>query len=141
MMTDLPLKAPIRRSSTMEYAKVKGLNRKVSRIGLGTWAIGGFMWGGTDEHEALETIRAALEHGISLIDTAPAYGFGRAEELVGRALAQYGKRKEIIIATKVGLEWRGNQVYRNSTSTRILKEVDESLRRLQTDYIDIYQVH
>ena len=125
----------------MEYVTMNGLNREVSRIGLGTWSIGGFMWGGTDEHEALETIRAALEHGISLIDTAPVYGLGRAEELVGRALAQYGKREEIIIATKVGLEWRGGQVYRNSTRARILKEIDQSLRRLQTDYIDIYQVH
>src|SRR4029434_10711690 len=141
MMTDLPLKVPIRRSSRMEYAKVKGLNRKVSRIGLGTWAIGGFMWGGTDEREALDTICAALEHGISLIDTAPVYGLGRAEELVGRALAQYGKREEVIIATKVGLEWRSDQVFRNSTRSRIMKEIDDSLRRLQTDYIDIYQVH
>src|SRR6266850_1374023 len=125
----------------MEYSKMNGLNRKVSRIGLGTWAIGGFMWGGTDEQEALETIRAALEHGINLIDTAPAYGLGRAEELVGRALAKYGKREEVIIATKVGVEWRGDQVFRNSTKARIMKEIDDSLRRLQTDYIDIYQVH
>jgi aryl-alcohol dehydrogenase-like predicted oxidoreductase len=117
------------------------LNRDVSRIGLGTWAIGGFMWGGTDEREALETIRAALEHGISLIDTAPVYGLGRAEDLVGRALAQYGNREEVIIATKVGLEWRGDQVFRNSTRARIMKEAADSLRRLRTDYIDIYQVH
>ena len=87
----------------MEYTTVKGLNRKVSRIGLGTWAIGGFNWGGTDEREALETIRTALDHGITLIDTAPVYGLGNAEELVGRALAQYGKREQVIIATKVGL--------------------------------------
>jgi aryl-alcohol dehydrogenase-like predicted oxidoreductase len=99
------------------------------------------MWGGTDEHEALETIRTALEHGISLIDTASVYGLGRAEELVGRALVQYGKREEVIIATKVGLEWRGAQVFRNSTRARIMKETDDSLRCLQTDYIDIYQVH
>jgi aryl-alcohol dehydrogenase-like predicted oxidoreductase len=125
----------------MEYAKVNGLNREVSRIGLGTWSIGGLMWGGTDEHEALETIGTALEHGISLIDTAPVYGLGRAEELVGRALAQYGRREEVVIATKVGLEWHGEQVYRNSTRSRILTEIDDSLRRLQTDYIDIYQVH
>ena len=125
----------------MEYTKLNGFNRKVSRIGLGTWSIGGFMWGGTDEREALETIRTALEHGISLIDTAPAYGFGSAEELVGRALAQYGKREEVIIATKVGLEWRGTQLFRNSTRARIMREIDDSLRRLQTDYIDIYQVH
>jgi aryl-alcohol dehydrogenase-like predicted oxidoreductase len=125
----------------MEYVRVTGLNREVSRIGLGTWSIGGFMWGGTDDPEALQTILAALEHGITLIDTAPVYGLGRAEELVGRALAQYGKREEVVIATKVGLEWRGNQVYRNSTRSRILKEIDDSLRRLRTDYIDIYQVH
>jgi aryl-alcohol dehydrogenase-like predicted oxidoreductase len=104
----------IRRASTMEYVKMNGLNREVSRIGLGTWSIGGFNWGGTDEHEAIETIRAALEHGISLIDTAPVYGLGRAEELVGRALAKYGKREEVIIATKVGLEWRGDQVLSGS---------------------------
>jgi len=125
----------------MEYAKMNGLNRDVSRIGLGTWSIGGFMWGGTDEQEALETIRTALDHGISLIDTAPVYGLGRAEELVGRALAKYGKREEVIIATKVGLEWRGDQVFRNSTRARIMREIDDSLGRLQTDYVDIYQVH
>src|SRR5437870_6386513 len=141
MMKNLPLKKPFGGTSTMEYATVKGLNRKVSRIGLGTWSIGGFNWGGTDEQEALETIRAALEHGISLLDTAPVYGLGRAEELVGRALAKYGKREKVIIATKVGLEWRGDQVFRNSTRARIMREIDDSLRRLQTDYIDIYQVH
>ena len=125
----------------MEYTKVNGLDREVSRIGLGTWAIGGFMWGGTDEREALKTIRTALEHGITLIDTAPVYGLGSAEELVGRALAQYGKREQVIIATKVGLEWRKAQVFRNSSRARIINEIDDSLRRLQTDYIDIYQVH
>jgi aryl-alcohol dehydrogenase-like predicted oxidoreductase len=125
----------------MEYAKMNGLNRDVSRIGLGTWSIGGFMWGGTDEQAALETILEALEHGITLLDTAPAYGLGRAEELVGRALAQHGERQKIIIATKVGLEWRGGQVFRNSSKTRIMKEIDDSLLRLKTDYVDIYQIH
>ena len=125
----------------MEYVTINGLNRDVSRIGLGTWSIGGFMWGGTDEQAALETILEALEHGITLLDTAPAYGLGRAEELVGRALAQYGKRQEVIIATKVGLDWRGEQVFRNSSKARIMKEIGDSLRRLKTDYIDIYQVH
>src|SRR5215475_190569 len=124
----------------MEYSTMS-FSHKVSRIGLGTWAIGGFMWGGTDEREALETIRTALEQGITLIDTAPAYGFGTAEELVGRALTQYGKREQVIIATKVGLEWRKAQLFRNSSRARITNEIDDSLRRLQTDYIDIYQVH
>jgi aryl-alcohol dehydrogenase-like predicted oxidoreductase len=125
----------------MEYAKINGLNHEVSRIGLGTWSIGGWMWGGTDEQQALRTIRAALDHGIRLIDTAPVYGFGHAEEVVGKALAQYGKREDIIIATKVGLEWRGDEVFRNASRARIMKEIDDSLRRLRTDYIDLYQVH
>jgi aryl-alcohol dehydrogenase-like predicted oxidoreductase len=125
----------------MEYAKINGLELNASRIGLGTWSIGGFMWAGTDEKAALQTIHAALERGINLIDTAPVYGLGRAEEIVGRALAQYGKREDVIIATKVALEWRGYQVFRNSTRARIMEEIDDSLRRLQTDYIDIYQVH
>jgi aryl-alcohol dehydrogenase-like predicted oxidoreductase len=125
----------------MEYVRLNGLAKQVSRIGLGTWSIGGFMWGGTDEQEGIATIGAALEYGINLIDTAPVYGLGHAEELVGRALAKYGKRQEVIIATKVGLEWRGEQMFRNSTKARIMKEIDDSLHRLQTDYIDIYQVH
>jgi aryl-alcohol dehydrogenase-like predicted oxidoreductase len=97
------------------------------------------MWGGTDERESVATIRAALEAGINLIDTAPAYGFGRSEEIVGEALV--GRRAQTVLATKVGLEWRNGQVYRNSSRARILTEIDESLRRLRTDYIDIYQVH
>jgi aryl-alcohol dehydrogenase-like predicted oxidoreductase len=125
----------------MEYIKMNGLNREVSRIGLGTWSIGGWMWGGTDEQEAVRTIRTALDSGINLLDTAPVYGFGHSEEIVGRALAQYGKREDVVIATKVGLEWRGEQVFRNSTRSRIFAEIEDSLRRLRTDYIDIYQVH
>jgi aryl-alcohol dehydrogenase-like predicted oxidoreductase len=141
MTNSLASKQSLLKASTMEYTKLNGLSCEVSRIGLGTWSIGGFMWGGTDEHDALETIRTALECGINLLDTAPAYGFGRAEELVGRALAEYRRREEVIIATKVGLEWRGDNVFRNATRGRLVKEIDDSLRRLQTDYIDIYQVH
>jgi aryl-alcohol dehydrogenase-like predicted oxidoreductase len=125
----------------MDYIELKSLNREVSRIGLGTWSIGGWMWGGTDEQEALRTIRAALDYGINLLDTAPAYGFGHSEEIVGRALAQHGRREDIIVATKVGLEWRRDRVFRNSTRSRVFAEVEDSLRRLRTDYIDLYQVH
>ena len=114
---------------------------RVSRVAVGTWAMGGWMWGGTDERESIATIRAALEQGINLIDTAPAYGFGVSEEIVGRALSGASLRSHAVIATKVGLEWRGDKVYRNATRERILGEVDDSLRRLRTDYIDIYQVH
>lgn len=114
---------------------------KVSRIALGTWAIGGWMWGGTDEKESIETIHAALDRGINLIDTAPVYGFGRSEEIVGKALAQGGRRGQAAIATKVGLAWKDGKPYRDASKSRITKEVDDSLRRLQTDVIDIYQVH
>jgi aryl-alcohol dehydrogenase-like predicted oxidoreductase len=112
---------------------------KVSRVALGTWAMGGWMWGGTDERDSIATIHAALSQGINLIDTAPAYGFGVSEEIVGAALD--GVRAQAVIATKTGLEWRDGKVYRNATRARIMQEVDDSLRRLRTDYIDIYQVH
>jgi len=112
-----------------------------SRIGLGTWSIGGAMWGGTDEAVAVKTIRTALELGITLIDTAPVYGFGRAEELVGRAIAEHGAREHVVIATKAGLGWRAGAIYRDASPQRIRSEVDDSLRRLKTDYIDIYQLH
>ena len=72
----------------MERAPIVGTSLQVSRVALGTWAIGGWMWGGTDEAESIATIREAVDHGISLIDTAPAYGFGRSEEIVGKALAE-----------------------------------------------------
>ena len=110
-------------------------------MALGTWAMGGWMWGGTDQRESIATIRAALHQGMNLIDTAPAYGFGVSvsEEIVGEALE--GMRGQAVIATKTGLEWRDGKVYRNASRARILQEVDDSLRRLRTDYIDIYQVH
>jgi len=113
----------------------------VSRIGLGTWAIGGWMWGGTDDQESVDTIRAAVERGINLIDTAPAYGFGHSEEIVGRAIAESQLRSRVVIATKVGLEWKNGKVFRNASRDRILLEAEDSLRRLRTDYIDLYQVH
>ena len=113
----------------------------VSRIGLGTWAIGGWMWGGTDDQESVNTIRAAVERGINLIDTAPAYGFGHSEEIVGRAIAESQLRSRVVIATKVGLEWKNGKVFRNASRDRILLEAEDSLRRLRTDYIDLYQVH
>jgi aryl-alcohol dehydrogenase-like predicted oxidoreductase len=122
-----------------EFVGIPATQLKVSRVALGTWAMGGWMWGGTDRRESIATIRAALHQGINLIDTAPVYGFGVSEEIVGEALE--GARAEAFIATKTGLEWRDGKVYRNATRARILKEVDDSLRRLRTDYIDIYQVH
>jgi aryl-alcohol dehydrogenase-like predicted oxidoreductase len=122
-----------------EFVTIPATQLTVSRVALGTWAMGGWMWGGTDESQSIATIKAALEQGINLIDTAPVYGFGVSEELVGKALT--GVRSSAIIATKVGLEWRDGKVYRNATRRRIMAEIQDSLRRLRTDYIDIYQVH
>jgi aryl-alcohol dehydrogenase-like predicted oxidoreductase len=122
-----------------EFAEIKGAFLRVSRVGLGTWAIGGWMWGGSDDAQSIETIRAALDHGVNLVDTAPVYGFGHSEEVVGKALA--GRRGRAVIATKVGLEWKDGKVFRNASRARINGEIEDSLRRLQTDHIDIYQVH
>ena len=125
----------------LEYIEIPRTNLVSSRIALGTWAIGGWMWGGTDEKESIRTIHAALDQGINLIDTAPIYGQGRSEEIVGEALRQHGRREGVIIATKVGIDWTSGRIERNSARQRILQEFEDSLRRLQTDYIDIYQVH
>ena len=112
-----------------------------SRIGLGTWAIGGWMWGGTDEIQAISTIRTALDLGITLIDTAPVYGFGTSESIVGKALSTGSLRQQAIIATKAGLEWSSGRPRRDSRPARLRQELEDSLRRLGTDYIDLYQIH
>jgi len=125
----------------MEFSRIGNTEINVSRIGLGTWAIGGWMWGGTDEQESIRTIRSAFDRGINLIDTAPVYGFGRSEEIVGRALAEGGLRQHAVLATKVGLDWRGSQPLRDASPRRIFREIETSLKRLKTDVIDIYQVH
>jgi aryl-alcohol dehydrogenase-like predicted oxidoreductase len=130
-----------RQEVATETVNIPGTALNVSRVALGTWAMGGWMWGGTDHRASVATIRAALDQGINLIDTAPAYGFGISEQIVGTALAAASSRSQAVIATKVGLEWRDGKVYRNATRERIMQEIDQSLRRLQTDYIDIYQVH
>ncbi|MDQ0322229.1 aryl-alcohol dehydrogenase-like predicted oxidoreductase [Pararhizobium capsulatum DSM 1112] len=123
---------------------------KASAVGLGTWAIGGWMWGGTDEAQSVAAIQASLDAGVTLIDTAPAYGLGRSEEIVGKALA--GRRDKAVIATKCGLVWHtqkgkhffdqdGKPVHRYLGRDGIIHEVDENLRRLGTDYIDLYITH
>lgn len=123
---------------------------RASAVGLGTWAIGGWMWGGTDDQAAEEAILAGLDAGITLIDTAPAYGLGHAEAVVGRALK--GRRDQVVIATKCGLVWHakrgpyffsqgGHAVHRDLSPMAIRHEVEASLRRLQTDRIDLYITH
>ncbi|HKJ21639.1 MAG TPA: aldo/keto reductase [Gammaproteobacteria bacterium] len=125
----------------MERINLPGTDVTISRVGLGTWAIGGWMWGGTDEGRSIDTIRAALDQGINLIDTAPVYGFGRSEEIVGKAVARGAKRDQVVVATMAGLEWDGDNIFRNAGAGRLRQEVEDSLRRLQCDYIDLYQIH
>ena len=125
----------------METLKLHNVTPKATRIGIGTWAIGGWMWGGTDEKDSVKTLRSALDKGLNLIDTAPVYGFGTSEKIVGKALKEHGKRDEIVLVTKVGLDWKGQQPFRNSSKERIEKEIDDSLERLNTDYIDVYMIH
>jgi aryl-alcohol dehydrogenase-like predicted oxidoreductase len=116
----------------------------VSVISFGTWSMGGsswqYGWPDQDDAEAIACLHAALDSGINLIDTAPAYGLGHAESLIGKALA--GRRHEAIIATKAGLVWNDKgEVTTDVTYDNILREAEHSLRRLKTDYIDLYLVH
>lgn len=128
---------------------------EISPILFGAWAIGGWMWGGADEAKAIDAIRAGIDHGVTTIDTAPIYGMGRSEELVGRAIA--GLRDRVQIATKCGMRWDTDEgsepwatkdnegrdlvVRRNSRPDSIALECDRSLRRLGVEVIDLYQVH
>ena len=125
----------------MEQIAIGASGLNTSRIGLGTWAIGGWMWGGTDEAQSIATIHSAVERGVTLIDTAPVYGFGRSEEIVGKALAEGGLREKVQIATKVGIGWRGGQLYQKLPAAARSTGIEDSLKRLRTDVIDLYQVH
>lgn len=129
---------------------------QVTPIAYGAWAIGGWMWGGADEQEAIEAIKASLENGITTIDTAPVYGFGRSEELVGKALEGV-PRDQYELLTKFGLNWetaegeyffdtKSNEgaplkIYKYSSKKRVIEECEASLKRLRTDYIDLLQIH
>ncbi len=148
----------------MQYRDLGYSKIKTSVIGLGTYPIGGWMWGGTDESESIRTIQTALDHGINLIDTAPMYGYGLAEEIVGKAIK--GRRDKAIVATKCGIVWdtvdwpagKGEfhfyadengltssavkyRFYRYLKPESIIREVEASLKRLGTDYIDLLQTH
>jgi aryl-alcohol dehydrogenase-like predicted oxidoreductase len=125
----------------MEFTQIAG--KTVSRIGLGTWAIGGLDWGAVPDAEAIATLLSAVECGINLVDTAPIYGRGRAEELLGKAIQEHGSRDAFYVATKGGLNWNMGHdgVYADSTTPRLRQELEDSLRRLGTEYIDLYQIH
>jgi len=123
----------------METTELAG--QKVSRVALGTWALGGSEWGAVPGDVAVATCLGAFERGINLIDTAPIYGHGRAEEMVGKALSAHGRREDFFIATKAGLSWNASGVFTDSSESRLRAELEDSLRRLGTDSIDLYQVH
>jgi len=134
----------------MRYRPLGQSGIEASVVALGAWAIGGWYWGGTDETQSIDAIHAALDAGINFIDTAPVYGLGRSEAIVGKAIA--GRRDQVVIASKCGVVWHtqkgkfrleadGKQVYRYLGAESIRYEIEESLRRLQTDYIDLYQTH
>lgn len=135
----------------MKHVEIGHSGIRCEIVGLGTWAMGGWMWGGNDDAAAIEGIRASLDAGIRLIDTAPAYGLGRAERLVGQAL-EGRSRSEVVIATKCGLVWHtrqgthffdeeGQAVHRHLGRESIQHELAQSLSRLKTDYIDLYFTH
>ena len=136
----------------MRYIKLGSTDIKVSVVCFGSWAIGGWLWGGTDINESIKAIEAGIENGINFIDTAPAYGKGLSEEIIGEALKKQ-KRENVVIASKCGMVWhlKKNQfwykydddtdLYRNLTKESIKYELEASLKRLGTDYIDLYQTH
>jgi aryl-alcohol dehydrogenase-like predicted oxidoreductase len=139
----------------MEKRQLGDSDVRISAVTLGAWAMGGWMWGGTDRKAAIGAIHACQEHGITSIDTAPIYGFGLSEEIVGEAVR--GSRDSYEILTKAGMRWEGTkgvyyfttrdnegntrEIYKYSGKASIISECEESLRRLGTDYIDLYQIH
>ncbi len=143
----------------MQYESIGSSILKASRIWFGAWAAGGWNWGGSSEKKSIRAIHAALAAGVNAIDTAPIYGFGRSEEIIGRAVKD--RRDEVIIATKFGLNWEtdegcsafrstrqmidrknGNIVVRTCLSPSFLRtELENSLRRLKIGTIDLYQLH
>jgi aryl-alcohol dehydrogenase-like predicted oxidoreductase len=139
----------------MEYRQLGQSDLKVSVIAFGAWAIGGWMWGGAEESDALKAIDTAIDLGMTSIDTAPVYGMGHSERLVGAAIA--GKRHKVQVLTKYGLRWdeakgefyfdsadnagKAVKIYRCGARDSVLRECDDSLKRLGIDYIDLYQMH
>lgn len=124
----------------MDYRPLGTTGMRVSLLGYGGWALGKKGWPDVDEKEAVRTLEAAVDKGVNFFDTAPMYGFGRSEEIIGEVLA--GRRRDIFLATKCGLRRDGRgQVKHDLSPDSINREFDQSLRRLKTDYIDLYQVH
>lgn len=142
----------------MEYRKLGISELELSTITYGAFAIGGNMWGGNEKKDSIDSVRASIDHGVTTIDTAPFYGFGLSEEMIGEAIKSYDRSK-VQLLTKFGLVWDGSNngkgdfffdaddngkkipVYKYSSKENVIKEIEESLKRLQTDYIDLLQIH
>ncbi|MFW6259885.1 MAG: aldo/keto reductase, partial [Tangfeifania sp.] len=140
----------------MEYRKIANSDLELSRVTFGAWAAGGWMWGGTEQNDSVNAIKAAYDLGVTSIDTAPVYGQGKSEEIVGEAIKDI-PRDKVQILTKYGMRWdikkgdfafkskdnNGNdiEIYKYAGKESIVKECEDSLRRLGTDYIDLYQIH
>ncbi len=124
----------------MLYQQLGSSNLNVSRIGYGAWALGGKGWGNHNEREARLALETCLESGINFFDTAPVYGFGHSEQVLGEVLS--GVRSDVLIATKCGLVWNDSGQVRHDLSRAALRrDLEASLQRLKTDYIDLYQIH
>ena len=142
----------------MEYRKLGNTDLELSAITYGAFAIGGTMWGGNEQKDSIASVKASIDHGVTTLDTAPFYGFGLSEEMIGQAIQGYDRSK-IQLLSKFGLVWDGSNngkgefffnaeeggkqipVYKYASKANVIKEVEESLKRLQTDYIDLLQIH
>lgn len=142
----------------MEYRKLGNTELELSAITYGAFAIGGNMWGGNEKKDSIDSIHASIDNGVTTIDTAPFYGFGLSEEMIGEALKSQDRSK-VQLLTKFGLVWDGSNngkgefffdaddngkklpVYKYSSKESVIKEIEESLKRLRTDYIDLLQIH
>jgi aryl-alcohol dehydrogenase-like predicted oxidoreductase len=125
----------------MQRRHLGGSGFEISRIGLGTWAIGGHMWGGQDDAASIDAIHACIDHGVNWIDTAPIYGSGHSEEVVGRALKQLPASRRPMVFTKFGLGTDSDAPTRSAAPAEVAAECDASLRRLGVEAIDLYQLH
>lgn len=123
----------------MQKRKLGKTDLELSVVGLGTWAMGDDFFGKVDDKQSIKAIQASIDSGVNLIDTAPAYGAGHSEEVVGKAIK--GRREELIVATKVGIIRTPSDFERNLKPESIRKEIDDSLSRLGVDMIDLYQIH
>lgn len=133
--------SPLRYHHGMQRRQLGQSGFEISTIGVGSWAIGGFQWGAQDDADSIAAIHAAVDHGVNWVDTAPIYGSGHSEEVVGRAVKALPEARRPLVFTKFGLGQDSANVVRSGARANVLKECDASLRRLGLDHIDLYQMH